>query len=85
MSTPYPGFDPRYKVVKRTAGYERDCMVLDILSLDTLNNAERSVIQEQLSGFVLSLIKKMPNLHRCELVTSDRFDKMLAQGLRLAD
>lgn len=83
MGTPYPGYPPNIKCVSETAGYKRDCMVIDILSLESLLPAEKAMIEEQISAHLAKLTQIIPNIHRCELVTSDRFDKILANGLRI--
>lgn len=83
MQKPYPGLAPNIKSVTTTGGYHRDCMVIDILSLSALQPTEVAMIEEQMSAHLAKLVKIIPNIHKCELVTSGRFDKMLAQGLRL--
>lgn len=83
MKKPYPGFAPNIKSVIETAGYKRSCMVVDILSLHALEPAEIAMLEEHLSAFLDKLTRIIPNIHRCELVTPDRFDKILTDGLRL--
>jgi hypothetical protein len=83
MKRPYPGFAPNYKIVTETAGYKRTCLVIDILSLERLSSIELAIIEEQLSAQLCKLSTSMPNLERCEVITPDRFDIMLSDGLRV--
>jgi len=83
MKKVYPGYPPNYLSVKSTSGYSRDCMVIDVLSLAPLEPAELAVLEEQISALLSNLTVKMPNLHKCELITSGRFDRILMDGLRL--
>lgn len=83
MARPYPGYSPNQKSVTTTGGYHRNCLVIDILSLAQMNPAEIAMLEEQVSAQLAKLSKTMPNIHKCELITPDRFDRILSEGLRL--
>lgn len=83
MKKPYPGYQPNYKHVTSVGGYHRNCMVIDVLSLDKLDDAEIAMIEEQLSALTSKLAKSMPNIHKLEVIIPDRFDKIVRDGLRL--
>jgi hypothetical protein len=83
MNKPYPGYQPNYKQVTSVGGYHRNCLVLDVLSLDSLDDAEIAMIEEQLSALTGKLAKSMPNIHKIEVITPSRFDKIVRDGLRL--
>lgn len=82
MSKPYPSFHPSYKTVPKVGGYARECLVVELLSLDKLDQTQLAQIREQLEAAI-------DNLHinaiieKKEVVTSDRFDPLVRQGLRL--
>lgn len=83
MKKPYPGYPPSYKQVTSTGGYKRNCLVVDILSLDDLQDTEIAVIEEQISAAADKLVRSMPNIHKLEIIVPGRFDKILRDGLRI--
>ena len=83
MNSPYPGYSPNYKIVEKTGKYHRNCLVLDILSLDKLSDTEITLLEEQLSAHVNKICQKMQNIEKAEIISPSRFDKMLREGLRL--
>ena len=83
MNSPYPGYSPSYKLVDRTGKYHRNCLVLEVLSLDKLSDAEITLLEEQLSAHVNTICQKMQNIEKTEIISPNRFDKVLREGLRL--
>jgi hypothetical protein len=82
---PYPGFPPSYKIVDETGGYRRTCLVIEFLSLGTLDNTQMALIQERLEACV-DIIQRslMATVERAQVVTPDRFDPVVREGLRLS-
>jgi hypothetical protein len=80
---PYPGYPPSYKTVKETAGYRRNCLVLELLTLGELEPVALALIQEQLEATLERLGEQLPYLERTDVVLPDRFDPVLKEGLRL--
>jgi len=83
MNKPYPGYSPNYRQVKTTGSLNRTCLVVDILSLDVLSDAQIAVLQEQLSAQLNTICKKMQNIEKTEIIVPSRFDRLLKEGLRL--
>jgi len=81
--TPYPGYSPNYEVVNKTGDYTRDCIVLELRSLDALNNLQLAMIQEQLEASLAKIIRQIPTIEGTDIVLSSRFDPILRKGLRL--
>lgn len=81
---PYPGYPPNYKIVDETAGYRRNCLVLEFLTLGELEPAALAMIQEQLEATLERLGKQLPYVERTDVVLPDRFDPVLKKGLRLS-
>ncbi len=83
--TPYPGYPPSYKVVDETGGYNRTCMVVELLSLGALSPIQMTMIQEQLEAAVHKIQFQMrATIESSQVVTPDRFDPVLRSGLRLS-
>ena len=78
---PYPGY-PNYKTVDKIGGYHRTCVVIELLSLERLNNCELASIKEQLE-LVLSKLSKS-NIEKTDVVLPDRFDHVLNNSLKLS-
>lgn len=83
MNKPYPGYSPNYKEISYVGGLHRNCLIIDILSLDKLQPAEIAMLEEQLSAALTKITKNMHNIEKCDLITPDRFDRILKSGLRL--
>ena len=82
MSKPYPGYTPNYKIIPKVGGYFRECLVVELLCPDKLDRIQLAQIQERLEAALESLnINAI--VEKKEVVTSDRFDPILRQGLRL--
>jgi hypothetical protein len=83
MSRPYPEYPPQYRQVTKVGDYDRTCMVLEILSLGELSQAQLAQIREQVE---LS-IRKIPGVgsvvEGLQMVGPERFDPQLATALRL--
>ncbi len=80
--TPYPGYCPSYRRVDQTGGFDRTCLVIDILSDGRLNSTQLAYIQEQLE---MTLEKLLPSvIEKSQIITPDRFDPMLRDGLRIS-
>ncbi len=80
---PYPGYAPSYRNVKKTGGYTRTCLVIELLSLGDLDNVQMAFIQEQLEATVEKMRQKVMTLESTQVVTPDRFDPLLQEGLRI--
>ena len=78
----YPGYPPSYKEVPKMGGYSRQCLVVELLSLDKLDNTQIAQIQERLEA-ALSSLHLSSIIEKTEVVTADRFDPILRRGLRL--
>ena len=76
---PYPGYDPKFKFVPSLDGFTRTCYVLELLSEEPLDEARRAQLEDQI-GFV---VQKFVELHKHDLVRSDRFDTDLRRAMRL--
>jgi hypothetical protein len=81
---PYPGYAPNYRHVDKLGGFYRSCFIIDILSLNSLSPTQLAMIQEQIEASVSTISKNMRDIERAEVVTPDRFDKLLKDGLRLS-
>ncbi len=78
---PYPGFNPNFKNVKRRKGLSRTVMVLEVLSKAPLKPAVKAFVLEQVEAKLDQLMGKN-GLAEFDVVTEDRFDVLLQQGLR---
>ncbi len=79
---PYPGYSPTFRVVDKTGGYNRTCVVVEFLSNGQLDSAQLAYVQEQLETV---LVKMLPSVvEKSQVVTPDRFDLKLREGLRLS-
>lgn len=81
---PYPGYAPNYRHVDKLGGFHRSCFIIDILSLDNLSPAQLAMIQEQIEAAMSTIASNMRDIEKAEVVTPDRFDKLLKDGLRLS-
>jgi hypothetical protein len=79
----YPGYSPTYKNVLKTGGYSRTCFVLEFQSLGALSKGQVALIDEQVSALVNKLKQSLLTVEKAEVVTPDRFDPILLDGLRL--
>lgn len=82
MKAPYPGMAPSYKSVHKTGGYNRTCLVIELLSLGGLDSAQIAYVQEQLEAAVQKILPAV--VEKSQVVTPDRFDPILRDGLRLS-
>mgnify|MGYP006893288158 CR=1 FL=1 len=78
---PYPGFNPSFKNVKKRNGLHRNVFVLEILSKKPISAATRALISEQTEAKIDQLLGKN-GLVDFDVVSDDRFDVLLQQGLR---
>lgn len=78
---PYPPYPPSYQKVHHTGGYSRTCLVVELLALEDLDGAQLAYIQEQLEATLSRLLPAV--LEKSQVVTPDRFDRPLCDGLRL--
>ena len=78
----YPEYPPSYEEVPKVGGYSRQCLVVELLSLDRLDNTQIAQIQERLEA-ALSNLHLSVIIEKTEVVTADRFDPILRRGLRL--
>jgi hypothetical protein len=79
MSIPYPHFPPNYPVVRETGGYARDCIIIDILSLGTLDPERRAILEDKLS----MVLGEFSEIEKHDMVNSERFNTELQRALRL--
>ncbi len=79
---PYPGYPPSYRRVDKTGGFTRTCLVLEILSLGGLTDAELTHVTEQLEAAMARILPAV--IEKSQVVTQDRFDRLLLDGLRLS-
>ncbi len=80
---PYPGYPPSYRVVDSVGGFSRTCLAVEFLSLGRLEPAQLAIVTEQLEATVAKLRDSVTTIKAGELITPDRFDPLLRQGLRL--
>jgi hypothetical protein len=78
----YPDYPPSYREVPKIGGYFRQCLVVELLCLQELDNTQLAQVQERLEA-ALSNLPLNSIVEKTEVVTSDRFDPVLRQGLRL--
>jgi len=78
---PYPGFNPSFKNVKKRNGLHRNVFILEVLSKKPINAATRALISEQTEAKIDQLLGKN-GLVDFDVVSDDRFDVLLQQGLR---
>jgi hypothetical protein len=85
MGLPYPGFPPSYKVVDETGGYKRTCLVIEFLSIGALDKVQMALIQERLEACVAGIHRSLVStVEKAQVVTPDRFDPIVCEGLRLS-
>lgn len=77
----YPNFPPNYKSVTIHGGLHRTCIVIDILSLNTLSQGELAVIQERVEAAIENI--RNHNIEKTDVVLPNRFDPIVKEGLRL--
>lgn len=77
---PYPGYDPRFQNVDAIGGYNRQCLVIELLTNGKLDNVQIAQIQEQIEA----ILRANPNLEKSCVITQDRFDQPLRKGLRVS-
>lgn len=78
---PYPGFNPNFRNVRKRKNLHRSVIVLEILSKKTLNPSVKAHVLEQLEAKLSQLMGKN-GLIEFDLITEDRFDVLLQEGLR---
>ncbi len=83
MSKPYPGYPPSYRVVPKIGSYARQCFVIELLSIDGLDNTQTAQIQEKLEALVADIQARIPIIEATDVVAQSRFDPVLRHGLRL--
>jgi hypothetical protein len=81
MNNPYPGYPPNYRVVPQIGNYIRTCLVIELLSQDKLNDLQLTQIRERLEATIQNAYAA--TIERCDVVTANRFDRSLRDGLRL--
>ncbi len=83
LDKPYPGYPPNYKLVDKLGGFHRNCLVIEILSLDSLDNCSIALIKEQVEA-TLARLSVSIGIEKAEVVSKERFDQSLKDGLRLS-
>lgn len=79
---PYPGYPPNFKIVDKTGGYNRVCLVIELLTNGGLDPARLAYVQEQLEALLSRVMPAV--IEKSQVVTPDRFDPVLREGLRLS-
>lgn len=81
---PYPGYPPNYTSIDRVGGLHRDIIIIEILSRSKLSKEELNDSVAILND-AITVIKKRhkENIDHIVPITSDRFDRLLRDGLRL--
>ena len=82
MNAPYPGYPPSYCIVNNTGGYDRTCLVVELLSLGVLTDHQLTHIKEQLEATLNRLLPAI--VDKSQVVTPNRFDTLLRSGLRVS-
>lgn len=80
---PYPGYPPNYTKVDKLCGKHRQCMVMELLTDEKLTPLQVAVILEKLEAIISNHLKDRENISKFEVISQDRFDTLLLQGLRL--
>jgi hypothetical protein len=80
--TPYPGFNPSFKNVKKRNGNFRTVLVLEVLSKKQLTQTIKALIGEQVEAKLEQLMGRN-GLIDYDVVSDDRFDVLLQEGLRI--
>lgn len=83
MSLPYPNIPPQYRKVEKVGPYYRNVMVVEVLSTSPLDDTSRSHAREYLEAALDDTVARIKAVYSVEVVTSERFDPMLRDGLRL--
>jgi len=82
--SPYPGYHPNNTSVTHLGNMARNCLVIELLSLsDELDQTELALVQEAVELSIDKLKSRIPSLESIKVVTPDRFDPLLRNGLRL--
>lgn len=79
---PYPGYPPACRTVNKTGGYDRTCLVVEILSDGGLGAAQLAHIQEQIEALLSRMLPA--TVEKTQVVLPDRFDPILKEGLRIS-
>jgi hypothetical protein len=79
---PYPGFNPSFKNVKKRNGNFRTVLVLEVLSKKQLTQTIKALIGEQVEAKLEQLMGRN-GLIDYDVVSDDRFDVLLQEGLRI--
>jgi hypothetical protein len=58
-------------------------MVVELLSLQELDEVQLAQVQERLEAAAELILRQMPTMERYEVAGPERFDPPLRQGLRL--
>ena len=80
--TPYPGFNPSFRHVKKRNGNFRTVLVLEVLSKKQLTQTIKALIGEQVEAKLEQLMGRN-GLIDYDVVSDDRFDVLLQEGLRM--
>ncbi len=80
---PYPEYSPNFRVVSTTGGYQRTCLVIELLTLAPLTGVELALVQEQLEATLDKIRRQLATLEISKVISTDQFDRLLLEGLRL--
>jgi hypothetical protein len=79
MAAPYPNFSPNYTTVRKHGGYTRDCIVLELSTLDEMDPARRAMLEDAIAV----AISKFQDIEKHKIVRSEDFNTELLRALRL--
>ena len=79
----YPGFAPNFKIVEKTGGYTRNCIVIELQTIGGLDKMQLALIQEQLEMTIDKIKRQIPVIENTHVILQDKFDSILCDGLRL--
>lgn len=82
--SPYPGYPPNFRIVDVLGGMHRTCLVIEVLSLGSIDDLQLSVMRDQLEGLLEKMKVSMPMIEKTKVALPTQFDKLLRDGLRIS-
>lgn len=79
---PYLGINPSFNPVTEVGGKKRNCLVVDLLSDHGLSVVQMTYLSELIEALIAKHGASL-SITAIDVVTQDRFDRMVADGLRL--
>lgn len=78
----YPGWSPNFKTVDMVGGKFRTCMIIDLRSHEPLSRTQLVALAERLEA-TAERNEGIVNGLEARLITSEQFDPVVCEGLRL--